>query len=203
MNANNKRSSEILLTLLHDDQGDNNLTFYRILQYLGDRAFGLSILFFALPSALPISAIPGIALFFSIPIFVLALQMILMRKTLYLPKRIAEITISHNTLFKIVNASVPYLQKIERFLRPRISWVTSSLMDVIHGFMLLGLSILLMLPIPMSNYILAGLIIVFCLGLIEKDGVFIIAGYVGTTLYCVFMYTAIVFVVKSLATILT
>lgn len=192
-----KRSSQILIDMLQDQNHAGDLTFFRIVQYLGDRAYGLSILFFALPSALPISAIPGIALFFSMPIFLLSVQMILMKKNLWLPKKLGTIKIPHEKLKKIIQAAIPYLQKIEKWLKPRLSFMTSVYMDIMNGIILLCLSILLMLPIPFSNYLLATLIIIFSLGLIEKDGVFIATAYVGTFLYVSLVYSVILTVLKS------
>ncbi|OGT41238.1 MAG: sugar transporter [Gammaproteobacteria bacterium RIFCSPHIGHO2_12_FULL_40_19] len=193
-----KRSSDILLEMAHDKKLDGDLTFHRILQLLGDRAFGLALIFFALPSALPISAIPGISFFFGIPILALSLQMVFMRKTLWLPKRVAQHTIHHKTLVKIVHASTHYLQKMEIFLKPRLVFMTSKYMECINGTVLLALTFLLMLPIPLSNFILASLIIIFSLGLMEKDGVFIIATYVGGIIYVAFIYTVILSVIRAI-----
>src|SRR3990167_4070681 len=87
-----KRSSEILIEIAHDKKLHGELTFEQILRLLGDRAFGLAVIFFALPSALPISVIPGISFVFGLPIFLLSIQMIFMRSSLWLPKRVGRIT---------------------------------------------------------------------------------------------------------------
>lgn len=193
-----KRSSEILLDIAHDNSLDGELTFQHVLRLLGDRAFGLAIIFFALPSALPVSAIPGISFLFGLPIFALALQMALMRKTLWLPKKVAMHTIHHRTITKIIRGSTRYLQKIEKLLKPRLSFMSSQYMEAVNGVTLLCLSVLLMLPIPLSNFILASLIIIFSVGLMEKDGVFIIAAYIGTGIYIGFIYTIIYALVKTI-----
>jgi hypothetical protein len=192
-----KRSSEILIEIMRDEKLAGELTFTRILQLLGDRAFGLAIIFFALPSALPISVIPGISFVFGLPIFMLSLQMILMRKSLWLPKRVGMITINHKTIVKIISSSKRYLEKLEQFLKPRLSFMTSRYMEMVNGFFLLFLSCLLMLPIPFSNYLLGTLIIIFSLGLMEKDGFFIMTGYVATILYVGFVYSIIFAAIKT------
>lgn len=192
-----KRSSEILVEIAHDQKWHGKLTFERILLLLGERAFGLAIIFFALPSALPISVIPGISFVFGLPVFLMAIQMIFMRSSLWLPKKVGRITVDHKTIQKIVSSSTRYLEKLERFLKPRLSFITSKKMEIVNGFFLLCLSFLLMLPIPFSNYILGALIVIFGLGLIEKDGIFIITAYVGTILYLSFIYTIIFGVIRS------
>lgn len=49
----------------------------------------------------------------------------------------------------------------------------------------------------MSNFILASLIIIFSLGLMEKDGFFIIATYIGGIVYVAFIYTVIISIIKA------
>jgi hypothetical protein len=71
-------------------------------------------------------------------------------------------------------------------------------MEIINGSIIFCLAILLMLPIPFSNFIFAGLLIIFSLGLIEKDGLFLAIGYIGATLYISFIYVFIVAIIKHL-----
>ncbi|KTD06573.1 proton transporter [Legionella gratiana] len=196
MNKNVNRSSEALLAIINHEDLKGELTFQRILQTLGDRAFGVVLLFFALPSALPFSTIPGVSLVFSVPILLFACQMVFARKTLWLPKFIAEHTIHQETISKIIHTTVPYLIKIEYFLKPRWSFMTCPLMEIINGLLIVCLAILLMLPIPLSNFIFAILLIIFSLGLIEKDGVFVILGYIGFLFYASFIYVFIETIIK-------
>ncbi|WP_115704972.1 exopolysaccharide biosynthesis protein [Legionella sainthelensi] len=196
MNKNTTRSSAALLTLVNHDDLKGELTFQRILQALGERAFGIVLLFFALPSALPFSTIPGVSVIFSVPILLFACQMVFARKTLWLPKTIAEHTIHQKSISKIIHATVPYLIKIEYFLKPRWSFMTCRFMEIINGTIIFCLAILLMLPIPFSNFIFAALLITFSLGLIEKDGLFIILAYVGVFFYISFIYVFIVAIIK-------
>jgi hypothetical protein len=71
-------------------------------------------------------------------------------------------------------------------------------MEIINGSIIFCLAILLMLPIPLSNFIFAGLLIIFSLGLIEKDGLFLAVGYIGAILYVSFIYVFIVAIIKHL-----
>lgn len=183
MNKSQYRSSEKLLEIVHAKALEENICFEEIIKLLGTRAFGIALLFFSLPSALPFSAIPGVSFIFSIPIFFFAIQMMLGRHTLWLPPIIAKKTIPHKSVVKFIDKTVPYLRKAEYFLKPRWLFMTNRPMEVINGLMLLLLSILLMLPIPFSNFIFAILLVIFSLGLIEKDGAFIVLGYLASTLY--------------------
>lgn len=191
-----KRSSDILLEIANQEELKGALTYQRILQILGERAFGLAVVFFALPSALPFSVIPGISFIFSVPIVFFACQMICLRKTLWLPKIIGKRAIHHENINKVIYSALPYLVKIEYFLKPRMTFMTSRLMEIANGFIILLLAFLLMLPIPLSNFIFAGLLIFIGLGLIEEDGLFIILGYIGVFLYISFIYLFIMEIIK-------
>lgn len=196
MMKKNMPSSEILLNIAYDKTLDGDLTFQRILELLGMRAFGIGLLFFALPSALPVSAIPGVSFIFSLPILLLAVQMILSRKTIWLPKIVAKHAVHHNTICKIVHAASPYLKKAELLLKPRLLFMTSPIMERVNGAVIALLACLLMLPIPLSNFIFSALIVIFSLGFIEKDGIFIIVGYLGSLLYASLIYTIIATSIK-------
>lgn len=189
--------SEILMEIAQTKPVNGAVTFRRILQKLGQRSFGIALLFCSLPSVLPVAAIPGVAFFFGVPIILFALQMVIGRKMLWLPKSIADHAISHKKVSKFIFTATPYLVKIEKFLKPRLALMTSHIMEVINGLTIFFLALLLMLPIPFSNFIFSSLIILFSLGIIAKDGLFILIGYVATSLYIVFGYIVVVMAVKN------
>lgn len=198
MNKSYKRSSETLLDMAQNKNFSGDVTYLSIIQALGERAFGLALLFFSLPSALPFSVIPGVSAIFSIPIMIFSFQMIISKKTLWLPNILAKRIIHHETISRIIQTTVPYLIKAEYFLKPRWQFMTSRFMEIVNGTIIFGLAILLMLPIPFSNFILATLLIIFSLGLIEKDGLFIAIGYVAVIIYAGFIYLVIMAGIKNL-----
>ncbi|WP_454782111.1 exopolysaccharide biosynthesis protein [Legionella sp. WA2022007384] len=198
MNTTTTHSSDILLEIANHKDLQGELTYQEILQILGERAFGIVLLFFALPSALPFSTVPGVSLVFSVPIALFACQMVFARKTLWLPQIIAKRTIHQKTISKVIRVTVPYLTKIEHFLKPRWEFMTSRIMEIINGILIFCLAILLMLPIPLSNFIFAALLIIFSLGLIERDGLLIVVGYIGIIFYFSFIYFFIETVTKHL-----
>ncbi|HUX78183.1 MAG TPA: exopolysaccharide biosynthesis protein [Alphaproteobacteria bacterium] len=187
-----KRSSEILLEIAQDQNLEGNLTYRYILQALGKRAFGIVFLFFSLPSVLPFSAIPGVSLLFSIPIAIFALEMIFARKSLWLPEGIANKTISHSKISRIITAVIPYVMKLERLSKPRWALMTCRIMEIVNGIAILCLAFLLMLPIPLSNSIFGALLVIFSLGIAEKDGLLIFIGYFCFILYLCFVYLTII-----------
>lgn len=183
-----QRSSEILMEMAQDKKLDGDLTYRYILEALGERAFGIGILFFSLPIFLPFSTLPGLALVFSLPIVFFALEMILARKSFWLTKSMGNKTISHSKFSKIIHAVAPYLIKLERLSKPRLAFMTSRPMEVINGIVILFLTLLLVLPIPFSNSIFGAFLVSFGLGMAEKDGVLILIGHLLFALYVSFMY---------------
>ncbi|KTD18735.1 ABC transporter permease [Legionella lansingensis] len=188
---NKKRTSicDLLLKTVETHQGDATISFGELVKTFGDRAFGLIIILFALPSALPISAIPGFSFITGLPIVFIAIHIIIARRALWLPKSLANRRFEFAKFAKVVEQTVPYLRSIEKLLKPRWLFFTHPAMERLHGLVMLSLSLLLLLPIPFSNFIFASLIILFGLGLAEKDGVILFLAYVGAGLYGLFLTT--------------
>lgn len=176
--------SHVLRQLVKDLKHKQQITFGQIVTSFGERVFGLVMILFALPSALPLSVIPGFSFIFGLPIVFVALHLILGRQALWLPAKLSNRLIDGAKISMIINKTVPTIRYIERWLKPRGLFFSTASMQRLHGATLLGLSMLLLLPIPFSNFILASLIIIFGLGFTEKDGLFLLAAYVGFFLYC-------------------
>lgn len=197
MTHNKLRSSDILLNISQCTHDKEYFTYNELVALLGDRAFGIVMLFFALPSALPFSSIPGVSFVFSIPIVLCTIQIILARTRFWLPQMIGKKRVMRKTINKVITTALPYLKKLEHWLKPRYLFMTSRFMEVINGLLILILAICLMLPIPFSNFIFSGLIIVVSLGIIERDGLFIALGYILTAIYFHFMYLLIMTAIKQ------
>jgi hypothetical protein len=71
--------------------------------------------------------------------------------------------------------------RLERVVRPRWLRLTAgATVNVVHGSMLVFASLVLMAPlpfIPLSNTLPGGAILLLALGLAERDGVLVAAGY--------------------------
>jgi hypothetical protein len=200
MKKNNQRSSEKLLEIINSETMTKDICFEEIIKLLGTRSFGIALLFFALPSVLPFSIIPGAAFIFSVPILFFSAQIIFGRKSLWLPNFIAKKTVSHKAVIKIIHKTIPYLKKAEYFLKPRWSVITSRPMEIINGLIIFFLALFLILPIPLSNFIFAILLITFSLGLIEQDGLVITLGYIAALIYFSFIFWFITAAINEIIT---
>ncbi|WP_019215694.1 exopolysaccharide biosynthesis protein [Legionella tunisiensis] len=187
MSKQKRTSISYLLQRLVKTHKKGLLTYKTLVNAMGEQAYGLIIILFALPGALPISALPGVSFIFGLPITFIAVHIIIAKPFLWLPAVLARQKIEAEKLAEIVHRTTPYLKRIEFLLKPRWQFLSSSVMERIHGIVLLGLSFLLMLPIPFSNFVLALLIILFGLGLSEKDGLLLLIAYLATSLYLFFL----------------
>jgi hypothetical protein len=111
-----------------------------------------------------------------VPQIFVALQMIVGAHRPWLPSFVLQRSVTMKDFRTMVEKAEPHLQRIERLLRPRLSAMSSTLVERLLGLVLLLLSIIVALPIPFANQppaIAQGLI---ALGLIERDGVVVLIG---------------------------
>lgn len=153
-----------------------------LINSIGDRGHGVLLLLLALPNVLLLASIPGLSTFFGIPIMLIGIQLIMKRPQPWLPDRVQHSRIQRETLLTILKKATPYLLRVEHFVKPRLSIMTTSRMEQVVGGFVLILGIIIALPIPFGNF-LGGLgIVFFSLALMEKDGVFALIGMILTVL---------------------
>lgn len=171
--------SESILDVFHTFLKTQDSDFFSIsnlIDVLGERSFGLVLLLMALPNALLIASIPGLSSVFGIIMALTSFQMILRFRTIWLPATIRNKIYTKDQLKKVVNISTSFLTYIEHFLRPRILTLSTALFEPLLGLVILLNSIWITLPIPFGNFLPGVATVVLSLGIITKDGVFIIAG---------------------------
>jgi hypothetical protein len=149
-----------------------------VLNAFGDRAFGALMLLFAAPNVLPLP--PGTSAVLGAPLLFITAQLMLGRSTLWMPRFIRERSISRE-FFTLLTAKLgPILHRAERFLRPRLGALLHPLPERIVGAACLLMAIILFLPIPFGNIPPAFTISAFALGILERDGLATLAGWIAT-----------------------
>lgn len=170
-----ERTSEVLRELAADD--GERVTFREILVGLRHRAFGFTLLIFALPCCLPMP--PGIPTICGIAIVIIALNLIAARQRLWLPSVIADKSVARADLKRVVERAIPYLERLERICRPRFAIVTDSVGKVLIGLVLLMLGLIMILPIPFVGNMPPGFAAsVIAIGMTERDGLVLLIGIV-------------------------
>ena len=186
-----KRVSEILADIARSGDGDG-LELHEILAMMGERAYGVMMLVLSLPNAIGLGAIPGLSTIFGVPQMVLALQMIVGRKQLWLPRTLLDRSIPRREFVRVVDKAMPHLEKVERYLRPRWEYLAEGVAEPLLGVAFLILAIVVSLPIAFGNQPPAVAMALLALGMIERDGVFVVAGLIGGVIALAIASTVVV-----------
>ena len=151
-----------------------------VLDAFGDRAFGALMFVFAAPAALPMP--PGFSAIFGVPLLFITAQLMVGRRTLWLPRAIADRHMKRTDFVSLMEKVAPYLTWLERRLRPRLTFLYNPWSDRLIGAVCLALAILIILPIPLTHMAPSLALAAFGLGVAEKDGVLGLVGGLLTAL---------------------
>ncbi len=172
------RISEILAGIA--SQKRKTVSVRDVLEAFGDRAFGALMFVFAAPVALPMP--PGVSAILGAPLLFITTQLMTGRRTLWLPKALADRTMTRADYAGLVEKLTPYLTWLERRLRPRFTFLYNRWLDGLTGLVCLVLAIVVFLPIPFGNMLPALAIAAFGLGIAERDGLLGALGGLATAI---------------------
>ena len=179
MSAHDDYSTSRNLTTLLDDLhaiGDEErVTVEQLLTAFHERGFGVLLLIFALPAAIPLPGL-GINLIVAAPLVILSLQQALGADQVRLPHRICRRTISGERLKVITNHARPWARRLEVILKPRLAFLTHGLSVHIIGVLGLLMALSVCVPLPLTNTVPSIGIAIMAVGLLARDGLFVIAG---------------------------
>lgn len=175
--APNGRRLSALLRELAADAGRERISAGDMLDAFGARAFGALLVIFAAPNTLPIPA-PGLSALTGAPLILLSWQLMQGRPKPWLPAFLRDRSFARADFTAIVDRIAPVLDRIERMARPRLLPLSEAAGERAFGFLAVGLSAVLFLPLPFGNF-LPGLALALAgVGLAERDGLAIIVGAV-------------------------
>jgi len=197
-NTKKKTLEENLVVLLETASTVPSLSVKDILNLLSEKGRLLILVFVSIPFCQPIS-IPGLSLFFGILIVIIGFRMML-GKNVRLPKFIKKKEISSTTIKKSVQRLLKTLKKLRKYIHPRMHGLCKNgSMQKMHGIsiFLLGIFLSLPIPVPISNVLAGWSVFLLGLGMLEKDGLLIVWGYVSSVLMLA-ITLVIVLVLKSI-----
>jgi len=102
--------------------------------------------------------------------------MIRRQETVALPRWIRRQALPRGAMLVTVRTLDSWMQSLERLLRPRLQALTQGAAMTIVGLLVLVMGVTLLLPVPFGNQGPAFAVVVFAFGIMEKDGVAILAG---------------------------
>lgn len=151
----------------------------------------LTILFFAIPVAIPLPYPPGFTTIVGIPLMILSMQMLLGFRQVSLPSKINNYQISNDILINISDKVVPKIKFVEKYIRSRFSFAASIYCEQFIGLISLICSIAISIPLPLTNAVPALGITIMALGLLNRDGLTIVLGFITSIVGLIIAFIAI------------
>jgi len=174
-----RKISEIFADIARH-HGGPRISLGEMTEALGDRGFGLLMLVFALPMATPMSAIPGISTVFGLPLIVLTVQLAIGLHRPRFPDFLLNRSIAAADFAAVSKKIIPWIERAERVTRPRMAVLTGYLSERLIGLVGIVLTIIMSLPIVLGNQPPAAALSLFAIGMLERDGLFVILGWIAT-----------------------
>ncbi|MFY9288104.1 MAG: exopolysaccharide biosynthesis protein [Alphaproteobacteria bacterium] len=183
------RISDVMRGLMESASTESSVTIGHILQAFGVRGFAFLFLMLSLLNIV-IFMVPLISILFGLPMVILAVQIVLGLRAPIFPLLIRKQSIHREALMQGLARSIYGVQKIERYIKPRLMFLTHPVLDRVHGIATLMMAAMVSMPIPVFNVPPSIAIMFIALGLLERDGIFIIIGY-GIGFWCLWLFQSI------------
>jgi hypothetical protein len=180
--------AERLAAVIHN-LPPHGVTLHEIRDLIGRDGLMMLAAFLTIVFLVPVS-IPGVSTVFGAGILLIGFSRLIGRD-LWLPRKIGSRTVSAEKLRGALHRGLNTFRKLERISRPRrLDWATSSrLARLVNDFGIVVGAILLMAPfgfVPFSNTLPAIAILLLAIGILQSDGVSVIAGHVSIVLTMVY-----------------
>ncbi|MEL7252953.1 MAG: exopolysaccharide biosynthesis protein [Pseudomonadota bacterium] len=167
------------LDLLAVEAGGEGVTLAWVLETLGERAFGLFLLFLALPCCIPF--LYGIPQIVALPMMFVSVQILMGRRAPWLPQKLGARAISSDSLTGLATRAGPWLRRIEALSKPRLTALTRPPADQLVGVALVIFSASILVPLPGTNTVPGFAVVLVAMGLLQRDGILVIlGGLIGT-----------------------
>ena len=170
------------------------ITLSELIHRVGNDGLLILAALLTLVFLIPIS-IPGVSTVFGAAILLIGISRLL-RRELWIPSRLKHKTIGTKKLRPVLRKALPLLHKLERVSRPnRIAWlVAGGPVERLNDAALILGAVLLMMPfglIPFSNTFPAVALLFLAIGLLQRDGVCVLLGYISNVLTIAYFGTLI------------
>jgi hypothetical protein len=155
------------------------VTLQELLVLIGEQGLLLFVMFLMVPFLLPVS-IPGVSTVFSV-VVVLVGAGIASNRLPWLPQRLLARSVPVDSLLPALDRAVVLMHRIDRVIRPRLLVLThGATLNRINGIMLVLGGVLLLFPlglVPFSNTLPGLAVLLLAAGLLQRDGIFVLLGY--------------------------
>ncbi len=164
--------------LLNEAAGGKSIRIGDILHLFGRRGFAFLILILAMLNIL-IFMVPFISILFGLPILILSAQIALGLLEPIFPRVLLNREIPRSVFVLGLEKAIFWVQKIEIYVKPRLLFLSSPYIYRVHGIIALILAVMVTMPIPIFNALPSVALAFLSIGLLQRDGVFVVIAYVA------------------------
>lgn len=165
------RSIAKLLGDLEERIHDGTISVGDLLESLHERGIAMLLLLFAAPMALPVPVPPGINILLATPLLLLTAQQAAGAHTIWLPAGIRRKTLSGAKLKSTIQATLPWMRRIEKIIRPRLGFLTRDGASRFFGFLGMLMALTVCVPLPLTNTVPSLGIALMAIGFIDRKSV--------------------------------
>ena len=155
----------------------------------GPISHGALLILLAVPCLLPV---PGVGFVLGLGIAALAVQMFHGSSELRLPARVAALELPRHVAQRVLGLIASCYAVGGRWMKARLGHLTSGTYGWLVASTAALMSGLIVLPIPLGNFLPAVALIVLGLGLVFRDGVVLLLGFAAAALAVLFDVAVVV-----------
>jgi hypothetical protein len=182
------RAEETLSGILQsalDINRDGQTTVGEIVDRAAERGFGLLFMVLALVTLVPMP--PGTSGPIGLLFALLGGQMLFGMTHPWLPGRIRDYKLSPKVINALQKSGVAFLRRVERFSKPRLMFMETPLLHQAIAVLVILMGLVLFLPLPFLNSLPGFLLLLVGIGLLNRDGLFLLVGGVLCLALIVFL----------------
>jgi len=165
----------------NEEAASSYITLGELSDGMKERAFGLLILLLALPCALPF--VYGLPQLVALPMLVLTFQMARGRSAPWLPETLRKRRLSIKSFLAVLSTTRKYAGWLESLAHPRLQAISGASAQRIVGALILVPCTSILVPLPLTNTVPGIAVGMAAVGLIQRDGLFVIFGLIAGFLW--------------------
>src|SRR5205085_1553283 len=181
------------LTAIEQRAHEGPLTLGELFSLCGPQGHAFVAIFLVLPFLQPVP-LPGISSAIGVVLVIIGV-FVTLRRPPWIPARLGRMVVEPDVVLRICKRLENLLGRVERIVQPRADWLfeqrwfrlTNGTIWIVHA-----LVFSLPLPIPLTNFFPAVVILLLAIGTLEEDFRVIAVAYVGALLNVVFFAALVV-----------
>ena len=175
--------AETLLNEIDDlADGEKTVSVGDVVDAIGGRGFGPIIFVTALLGASPLGGIPGVPTLFAIILILIAVQILIGRRSFWIPDRIGNRAVTDDKVTRSVDKARPAAQWMDRHFGHRLEALTGRPAQLAAALVVVGLCI--MIPplevVPFAALIPFAAIALLGLAITVRDGVLMVVAFAAS-----------------------